>query len=161
MNRLKVSGPVVTLVAAAALGIGLFAVNVSKEAEPAAPTPVAAPSTSAVASTTPPATTSTPAPVQFPAQADYVAEIPTANATLVLQIAVDGGAATAYACDNIAIEEWLAGTASDGVVDLASDDQTSRLDGQLQGSTVVGTLAVGDKEWEFTAAQVEGETDVR
>lgn len=152
---MKIRGPIVTLAAVAALGIGIWLVNVSKE-EPA-PTgkPVAeattttatTPATAAPAPTTPPA----PPAAAFPAKADYVGKIPTANGTITLDITIEGDKAVAYACDGNTIESWLRGSAANGALSLANKDKTSRLEGRLEGTAVVGTLWIGEKKWDFKA----------
>lgn len=151
---MKVRGPLVTLAAVAALGIGIWLVNVSQEPDPAPPGQPVAESTTTTAATTPtsaPAQPSTPPPA-FPAQADYVGKIPTGTGVITLDIAVDGERAVAYACDGNTVEVWLSGSATDGVVNLVNKKNTSRLDGRLEGSAVVGSLSISDKKWDFTAA---------
>jgi hypothetical protein len=149
---MKVRGPLITLAAVAALGIGILTVNISQEADPVIPgQPVAssAPAPEPPAPTTP-APTAPPAPA-FPAKADYVGKIPTATGVITLDIAVDGDKAVAYACDGNSIESWLRGSAVNGTVSLASKDRASRLEGRLDGAAVVGTLWIGEKKWDFTA----------
>jgi hypothetical protein len=152
---MKVRGPLVTLAAVAALGVGIWLINVSKE-EPAPPAkPVAeatttaatTPATAAQAPTTPPA----PPAAAFPAKADYVGKIPTANGTITLDITIDGDKAIAYACDGNSIESWLRGSAANGALNLASKDKSGRLEGRLEGNSVVGTLWIGEKKWDFKA----------
>ena len=151
---MKIRGPLVTLGAVAVLGIGILLVNMSKEESPPPGKP-AAESTTAVATTTTaapaPAPPSTPPPPAFPAKADYVGKIPTANGTITLEIAVDGDKAIAYACDGNTVESWLRGSAVNGAVSLANKDKTSRLEGRLEGNAVVGTLWIGEKQWDFNA----------
>jgi hypothetical protein len=145
-TTMKVRGPLITLAAVAALGVGILTVNISQEADPVVPgTPVAS---SATAPTTP-----APAPPEpaFPATADYVGKIPTATGTITLDISIDGDKAIAYACDGNSIESWMRGSAVDGAVSLASKDGTGRLEGRLDGKAVVGTLWIGQKKWDFTA----------
>ncbi len=151
---MKVSGPLVTLGAVAALGIGILFVNVSQEPEPTAPANSVAESATTTAVTTTPAPPSTPPPAPFPAKADYVGEIATKTGVLTLDITVDGGKAIAYACDGKSVEVWLSGGAENGVVNLANKANTSRLTGRHQGNTVVGTLWIGEKTWDFTTAAV-------
>jgi len=147
---MKVRGPLITLAAVAALGIGILTVNISQESDPVVPgTPVAA-STPAAAPRTP----APPAPA-FPAKADYVGKIPTANGTITLDISVEGDRAVAYACDGNSIESWLRGPAVNGAVSLASKDGTGRLEGRLNGAAVVGMLWIGEKKWDFTAEQAQ------
>jgi hypothetical protein len=149
---MKVRGPLVTLAAVAALGVGILIVNISQEPEPTPPgKPVAASTTTAPATAPrPPAPTTPPAPA-FPAKADYVGKIPTANGVITLEITVEGDKAIAYACDGNTVESWLRGPSVNGTVSLANKDKTSRLEGRLDGTAVVGTLWIGEKQWDFTA----------
>jgi hypothetical protein len=149
---MKVSGPLITLAAVAALGVGILFVNMSKEEAPpqnptAASTTTAAPATPAPQS---PAPVPPPAPA-FPAKADYVGKIPIANGVITLEITVEGDKAVAYACDGSTIESWLRGPAVNGTVSLANKDKTSRLEGRLDGAAITGTLWIGDKKWNFKA----------
>jgi hypothetical protein len=156
MKKSAITGPVITLGAAAALGITLFSINVTQEEAPA-------PRPAAVVAATPaptPVTPSTPRLAPFPVKVQYHSDIPTKRGHLTLDIKVDGATATAYACDNKGIEAWLAGSAVDGEMTLKSTDGTSRLSGRHEGSTVVGNLSIGDKQWAFTAAIVPGRDDV-
>ena len=159
---MKIKGPIATLGAVAVLGTGLWLVNVNKQSEPvpqaAAATATSAPAAlpSAEPAPTPPPAPSTPAAAPFGALEDFVANIPTKSGNLAVEIRVSGDKARAYACDNVGIETWLAGSAVNGVLKLGSADKVSELDGRHQGNTVVGTLRIGEKSWGFTA--VPGET---
>jgi hypothetical protein len=154
---MKVRGPLLTLAAVAVVGVGILLVNVSQEPD-AAPSgkPAAPATTSSVASAAPqpPGPTTPPAP-SFPAKADYVGKVPIANGVITLEITVEGDKAIAYACDGNTIESWLRGPAVNGTVSLANKDKTSRLEGRLEGAAVVGTLWIGEKKWDFTAAPVQ------
>lgn len=154
MKKNGFRGPLVTLAAVAALGGGLWAMNVSQETADAPPAPPVAQSTT-TAVPAPPPPPSTPPPVAFPAKANYVGKIPTAARAITLEITVNGPKAIAYACDGNTVEVWLRGSATDGVLSLVSKDKTSRLDGRLQGTSVVGTLWIGEKKWDFTTAAAE------
>jgi hypothetical protein len=137
-------GPLVTLTVVAVLGLGLMLVTALSELGRTTPG-------MAVAEMSP----GTPAPPpaqQFPAQADYAGEITTATGVITLEISVDGETAIAYACDYDDVEVWLRGSARTGVLNLASKDSTSRLEGRLTGDTVAGTLAVDARKWDFKAA---------
>lgn len=150
---MKVRGPLITLAAVAALGVGILIVNISQEPEPAPPGKPAAVSTTTAPATNapqPPAPTTPPGPA-FPAKADYVGKIPTANGVITLDISVEGDKAVAYACDGNTVESWMRGPAVNGTVSLANKDRTSRLEGRLDGTAVVGTLWIGEKKWDFTA----------
>jgi hypothetical protein len=92
--------------------------------------------------------------------AKYVAEIPTRSGVIAVDIAVDGYTAVAYACDGQGVETWLKGSATAGALSLANQDGTSRLDGRLTNSSIAGTLRIGEKTWDFTAAEAGGRDDV-
>jgi hypothetical protein len=149
---MTIRGPLVTLGAVAALGVGILLVNMSKEEKAPQANPYSHSTTTAAATPAPapPAPSPPPRPA-FPAKADYVGKIPTANGTITVEIAVHGDKAVAYACDGNTIESWLRGSASNGVVSLASKDKTSRLEGRLEGNAVVGTLWIGEKKRDFKA----------
>jgi len=147
---MKIRGPIVTLGAVAALGIGIWLVNVSKE-EPAPAPPAAQTTTTTTAPAPQPPSPPAPPRVAFPAKADYVGKIPIANGTITLDISVEGDNAIAYACDGNTVEVWLRGPAVNGAVSLLSKDKASRLEGRLEGSAVVGTLWIGGKNWDFKA----------
>lgn len=149
---MNIRGPILTIGAVAVLAVGILVVNMSKE-ESAPPANPYGQSTSATAppAASPPAPVTPPPPLAFPAKADYVGKIPTANGTMTLEITVDGDRAIAYACDGNTVESWLRGSAANGAVSLANKDKTSRLEGRLEGSAVIGTLSIGDKKWNFNA----------
>jgi hypothetical protein len=152
-GMMKIRGPLVTLGAVAVLGVGILLVNMSKE-DPDPPASATNPTTTTVAAATPttsPPAPATPPPPAFPAKADYVGKVPTANGTITLEITVQGDKAVAYACDGNTVESWLRGSADNGAVSLANKDKTSRLEGRLEGSAIVGTLWIGEKKWDFNA----------
>jgi hypothetical protein len=153
MNKKRI-GPLVTLAAVAALGGGLWLMNVSQETADAPPAKPVAQSTTTAAPAPPPKPSTLPQPA-FPAKADYVGKIPTAAGVITLEITVNGPKAIAYACDGNTVEVWLKGNATNGALSLASKDKASRLEGRLQGPTVVGTLWIGEKKWDFTTAPAE------
>jgi hypothetical protein len=157
MAKNRIRGPLVTLAAAAALGGGLWWMNVSQEtAEPPAKPVAQSTATAAPApAPAPPPKPSTPPQPAFPAKADYVGKIPTATGVITLEITVNGPKAVAYACDGNTVEVWLKGSATNGTLSLASKDKASRLEGRLQGATVVGKLWIGEKKWDFTTAAAE------
>ncbi|KHO24425.1 hypothetical protein QQ44_15475 [Mycolicibacterium setense] len=152
---MKISGPILTIAAVAALGVGILSVNISKENEPSGSP--AAESTTTLPGTAPaPTPAPSPAPSrEFPARADYVAKIPTAKGTITLGLTVDAEHAVAYACDGNTVETWLRGSATKGVVSLTSKDKTSRIEGRLEGTAIVGTLSIGNDEWQFNAAAAQ------
>jgi hypothetical protein len=152
MAKHKAFGPLLTLVAVATLGGGIWLMNVSQETKPAAST------TSMVQATTSAAPVPLPPPappaVAFPAKANYVGKIPTRSGAITLEVTVAGQRAIAYACDGDSVEVWMRGTATNGRLALWSKDKASRLDGHLDGTSIAGTLAIGQRSWDFTAAPV-------
>ncbi|KAA0099647.1 hypothetical protein CIW49_08620 [Mycolicibacterium sp. P1-18] len=161
MTRIASKGPILTLVAAAVLGIGVFSVNLAEDAPSAAPQPPAAGVGSSTVTPSTPRLPIAPAPVPFPAKAAFHADIPTRTGTLTLDIKVNATRATAYACDNSGIEEWVSGTAVGGALSMTSADGTSRVAGRHQANdTVVGELSIGDAHWTYTASKVKGANDV-
>lgn len=154
---MKRRGPLLTLAAAAVLGMALLIANISKQEEPNKPAP-AAQSQPAVAESAGPTPTTGDAPeaaAPFPAKQDYVDnEIATATGVITLSVTIEGDKAIAYACDGNTIETWLKGSAVDGKLSLANADNTSRLDGRLDGPDLAGTLFIGDKSWPYVAAPV-------
>jgi hypothetical protein len=150
---MKIRGPIVTLAAVAVLGVGILLINISKEEPASSGNPYGGSTTTAAAAPTvaPPPAPSTPPPPAFPPKADYVGKVPTANGTITVEITVDGDKAIAYACDGNTVESWLRGSVVNGAVSLGNKDKTSRLEGHLDGSSIVGTLWIGEKKWDFTA----------
>lgn len=148
-------GPVLTLAAVALVGGGMWLANVSQETDPPAPaTPVGqSTATTTAASPAPPQPSALP-PVVFPAKMNYVGKISTAAGIITLEVTIDGQKAIAYACDGYAVEVWLRGSASNGALALANKDQTSRLTGRLEGTSIAGALTIGAKSWDFTASPV-------
>ena len=155
---MKIRGPLVTLGAVAALGVGILIANISQENQSAAPaTPVAeSPTTTAAAPAPTPSTAITPpAPPAFPVKADYVGKIKISSGVITLEITIDGEKAVAYACDGNTVEVWLSGSAKNGALNLANKRNTSRLEGRHEGNAVVGTLSIDQKSWDFKAAAVQ------
>lgn len=162
MQKNRFRGPLLTLVAVALLGGGIWWANVSQQQDPQAPSAATQSSVAPAADTT--ASPAPAPPAAFPARADYVAAVPTANGTITLDVTIDGTEAIAYACDGVDVEVWLRGGATAGELDLASKDGSSTLDGRLDGAALVGTLAIGDRSWPYRAERVAapgGTRDVR
>ncbi|MEU8894251.1 hypothetical protein [Nocardia sp. NPDC048505] len=145
MKRL---GPWLTLAAVAVLGLVLLVVNMSKDTEPAAAPP------NSPASATAAPTSAAPRATPFPANADYVGTIPlAAGGTMTVEITVEGDKAIAYACDGKTVESWLQGTATNGALKLTGKNDAT-LTGTHDGKAVNGSLAIGGKQWDFTALPV-------
>lgn len=153
MTTRRLIGPVASMAAVGVVGVGLWLVNVSQTPAPPAQTADAS-VVPAGAAPPVPVPSALPAPQGFPAQAEYVSEIPVQGRVLNVEITVDGQNAKAYACDNAGIETWLSGPAVGGAVRLTDPTGGNRLNGQLRNGSIVGTLWVGERSWEFDAAQV-------
>ncbi len=152
LERMKSKGPLVTLAAVAALGGGLWAVNVHHTPPEPAAAPAARPAATATAL---PGPAPKPALDPFAAKANFAGKIPTANGTITLEITVHGTEAVAYACDGRAVEAWLRGSARGGALALSSKGATSSLTGEHHGNTVTGTLAIGEQSWKFATFEVD------
>lgn len=156
MSTRRSIGPVVSIVAVGVVGVGLWLANVAQT--PAPPTQIAEASVApAVAAPPEPAPSALPAPQGFAARAEYVAEIPVRGGVLNVELAVDGENAKAYACDNAGIETWLSGPAIESAVRLTDTTGANRLNGELRNGSIVGTLWIGERSWEFEAAPAGGD----
>ncbi|CAM3636326.1 hypothetical protein [Smaragdicoccus niigatensis] len=142
-------GPILTLGIIGVLIIGILTANALVGSDKDSNKTGATSSKATVAATT----TTTAAPVEsgFPAQVDYSGY---AGDSIALNITVTGTKATAYACDGNSVESWLRGPAENGKLNLTSKSG-DKLTGQLNGTTVTGTLTIGGRSWDFSANQTE------
>lgn len=142
---MKTRGPILTLVAIAALGLVLFLVNLT--AAPGTPPPAQAAAPGTTSASAEPAAAVTP----FPAQASYTGQTEgKTTGEAAVAITVKGEKASAYLCDGKSLEAWYNGTAVDGKVDLKGKDGNV-LTGTLNGDTISGTVSAGGKSWKFSA----------
>lgn len=171
---MRYRGPVITLLAVAALAAVLLVVNLRTAAQTQtagrATSPTAtgqAPATAQpLGGTQPPAGTTQPPdgttqpPGGSPAPPPPVeAEQPayagrTSGNEATIAIAVRGDEASAYICDGKQVEAWLEGTITDGKLTLQGRDD-ARADGSIQGDAVFGTLWVQGKQWPYAAQRAE------
>ena len=143
-------GPLITLIAVAVLGIGLLAVNMSKQSDDSAPAATSgAPTPSDTSSSEP---TATEPGARFPDVQDYVGS---ANGgRITVSVTVEADQAIAYICDGATVEAWLTGSAIDGTVDLANA-RGATLTGRLSGTDIDGALELpGEQAIAFTAGPV-------
>ncbi len=138
--------PLLSIAAVAVTAAGLWLANTAAEpgtgpAVVSAPTPAAA-------------TLTTVAPARFPAAATYSGQVAAKGAPIVVDMTVSGGTAKAYVCDGAAIETWMTGTVDGDTVSLVNADRSGRIDARLQGRTVTGTLALGERSWQLRATEV-------
>ncbi len=155
---MKYRGPVITLLAVAALAAVLLVVNMRTVAETAArgsTPPATAPPAAQVPVVTeppdgppPPAGQPAPPPPAAPPQANYAGRTSGNEATIA--IAVEGGAASAYVCDGKQIESWLDGTIENGQLTLQGGDG-DKVTGSVQDGAVFGTMSVQGKQWPYSA----------
>lgn len=159
-------GPVITLLAVAALAAVLFVVNIRTAADTAAQSSVPAAASQPPAVTQPPEVTAppetTPAPADEPApppaaegaqqQAAYAGRTSGNEATIA--IVVEGDKAAAYVCDGKQTEAWLEGTIADGELALQGADGTE-VTGSIQDGAVFGTVSVQGKQWPYSAQRAE------
>jgi hypothetical protein len=148
---MRIQKPVLSISAVAVVGAGLWLANVA--ADPGSGPVLASPPPSPAAATLTTVAPAPPPPVpQFPAAATYSGTVTTKGAPIAVDITVADGTARAYVCDGAAIETWMSGTVSGDVMKLASAEGT--IDATLRGTTVTGTLAIGERSWPLTAPQV-------
>lgn len=174
------TAPLMTLLAVAALGAGLFATNHlstpapaavpvaanAAAAAPAAPVPAPAPA-APVTGTVPEPAAPAPEPQVGAAEqaeaaaadeADEAAAAPgeaayagrTQGRDMTVAVVVTGDDAVAYVCDTDD-EVWLRGTVTDGELTMENTDGTSTLSGTVDADGAAGTVTVGDDEYAFTA----------
>jgi hypothetical protein len=136
-------GPLLTLLAVAALAAVLVGVNMAGQPSPAAQ-PVAAPAAPAAAPTPAPPTTPPP-----PAEAAYAGR--TAGNEATIAIALKDGRAVAYLCDGKKVEAWLEGTVEGSTFSLTGPDGAT-ITGELSDGAVFGEAAAKGKQWPYSAA---------
>lgn len=161
---MKYRGPVITLLAVAAVAAVILIVNMRTVAQTQTAGQATDPTTTAQApaSAEPPATTQAPggppaAPPPVEAeQAAYAGRTSGNEATIA--IAVRGGEVSAYICDGKQVESWLDGTIADGELSLQGAEEApeeARADGSIQGDAVFGTLWIQGKQWPYAAQRAE------
>ena len=154
MKRLA---PILTLVAVAVLGAALFVANTLTNPAPqsvAAPAPVAE---SAPAPPAPPAEPAPPPPAPTPpppAVAEKIFTGRSAGNEVTVAVAVKDGRAVAYVCDGKKIEAWLEGTLVGNELSLKGSTDGA-LAGLVTDTAVLGIVAVGGKQWPYSAAGVQ------
>jgi hypothetical protein len=84
---------------------------------------------------------------QFPDKVLYAGR--TDDDSTAVAVAVLGDRAAAYVCDGRNVESWMRGTARDGELDLRAKNGDN-LEAKLDGSTIEGTIELGDEKLDFT-----------
>jgi hypothetical protein len=147
---MKKYGPLLTLLAVALLGGGLFAaaaVN-NPAAQPTAP---AAPPAAAPADVPPPAAPAAAPPVV--AEKAYTGR--SSGDEVTVAIAVKDGRAVGYVCDGKKIEAWLEGTLAGDQLDLKSANGKVTVTGVVDEEKSVGDVTVNGKTWAYATDAVE------
>ena len=156
---MRLKGPIVTLVAGAAVAGALLALDLhatgtrpaadraaSGERAPSATPP---PSPSAAASPSPSPSPAVPSPA-LPTGPPVTYAGYTTGGAATIAIAVNGGQAIAYLCDGKRVESWLQGSALNGTLSLTGHNGS--LTGQVANGVATGTVAAGGRQWTFRAA---------
>jgi hypothetical protein len=155
-----------TLGAVAVLAGTLLAINIA--ATPTASRPAAAPA-AAVAETGPPVAPPPPptTPTTPPVVAEKVYAGRSAGNEVTVAVAVKAGRAVAYICDGKQVEAWLQGDLAGATLTLTGANG-ARITGTVDERGALGTVAVGGREWPYTAQAVvapqglyQGRSDVR
>lgn len=153
---MRISGPVVTLAAVAAVGAGVAGMNVVLTAAPEPP--VVEQATGALSLGTgdgpAPAAPAAPAPAAAPSAAQDTKAFTgrTAGDEVTVQVTVENGQARAYVCNpDTGIEAWSEGPVQDGRFSLAGQDGAA-LEGTTDGAAWFGTATADGKSWPFAAA---------
>ncbi|HVH21391.1 MAG TPA: hypothetical protein VNA11_02945 [Pseudonocardia sp.] len=154
---MKRFAPILTLVAVAVLGAALFVANVLSTPAPqtvAAPAPVAdgapiPPGEPAPPAPPPPAPTPPP-----PAVVEKIFTGRSAGNEVTVAVAVKDGRAVAYVCDGKKIEAWLEGTLVGDQLTLKGTKDAA-LAGIVSDTAALGIVAVGGKQWPYSAAGVQ------
>ncbi|MFP5068915.1 hypothetical protein ACLFMI_04515 [Pseudonocardia nantongensis] len=156
---MRISGPVVTLAAVAAVGAGVAGMNVVLTAAPEPPVVDQGTGERSLgtgygeAPAAPAAPAAQPAPAA-PAAAQGTKAFAgrTAGDEVTVQVTVENGQARAYVCNpDKGIEAWSEGPVQDGRFSLAGRDGAA-LEGSTDGAAWFGTATADGKSWPFAAA---------
>jgi hypothetical protein len=150
---MKKYGPLLTLLAVALLGGGLFAAAAVKNPS-AQPTAAAAPPAAAPAEAAPPAAPAEPAAAP-PVVAEKAYTGRSSGDEVTVAIAVKDGRAVGYVCDGKKIEAWLEGTLAGDRLDLESADGKITVTGVVDEEKSVGDVTVNGKKWAYATDAVE------
>jgi hypothetical protein len=83
----------------------------------------------------------------FPEKVVYAGR--TDDDSTAIAVAVLGGRAAAYVCDGRNVESWMRGSAGDGELNLRAKNGDT-VEAKLEGSTIDGTIELGDEKLDFT-----------
>ncbi len=91
--------------------------------------------------------------VAFPETGTYIADVPGADGTMTMVIAVAGDDVVVFATNGVDDEAYFSGTEQDGSFDLTSTNN-DRLTAAFDGTAVNGTLTTNDVAQSFAAPAV-------
>jgi hypothetical protein len=161
---MKKYAPLLTLAVVAVLAGTLLAVNVATTPTSGEAASVA--TTTAAAETPAPAATPEPAAAP-PAVAEKVYAGRSSGNEVTVAVAIKDGKAVAYICDGKKVEAWLQGALAGANLTLTSANG-AKITGTVDEKGSFGTVAVGGKEWPYSAKAVQapqglyqGRSDVR
>jgi hypothetical protein len=97
-------------------------------------------------------TTAEPEGDQFPEKVVYAGR--TDDDSTAIAVAVLGDRAAAYVCDGRNVESWMRGSARDGELNLRAKNGDT-VEAKLDGSTIDGTIELGDEKLGFTIAEAK------
>ncbi|MFI7321479.1 hypothetical protein [Streptomyces venezuelae] len=154
---MKRSGPLLTLLTGLLLALFMLSLNATTETgassygedttapDPSASSPARSPSKS------PSKSPSQSPAAKAPAKADYAGR--TDDDTSAVSVSVRDGKAIAYYCDGRDTESWLKGNVEDDGSMRLTGKHGAKLDGQITGKKVRGTVDVDKETRKFTADQ--------
>ncbi|WP_300013693.1 hypothetical protein [Pseudonocardia sp.] len=144
--------PLLTVGAVAVLGGALFFVN--SVADPAAQETPAAAAAPAAPTAGVPAPEPTAAVDTAPAVVETLWAGRSSGNEVTVAIAVKDGRAVAYVCDGDQVEAWLEGTLTGDRLALSGADGAT-LDGTVDETSALGSVAVGGTSWPYAAKAVQ------
>jgi len=153
---MRLSTPLITLLAGAALGVGLLIA--STMATPPAKSPYAAAATGGGTATNAGATTSpspsappSPAAQHIPGRADYTGPVTGGGATVA--VSVRGGKAIGFVCTTSGTATWLSGAAAAGLLQLSGPGR-ARLTGSYLDHRATGRAWAHGIQYTFAIPRV-------
>ena len=150
---MRLSTPLITLLAGAALGVGLLIA--STMATPPAKSPYAAAATGGGTATNAGATTgpspSGPASPHVPGRADFTGPVTGGGATVA--VSVRGGKAIGFVCTASGTATWLRGAAAAGLLNLSGPGQ-ARLTGSYLDHRASGRARANGTQYRFAIPRV-------
>ncbi|MEV0323392.1 hypothetical protein ACIBKX_26215 [Streptomyces sp. NPDC050658] len=152
---MKRSGPLYTLLGGLLLALFMLSLNATTGTGSTSYGEGSSGSTSPAPATSEPAASPSKEPTpkepaeKPPAKAEYAGR--TDDDTSAVSISVRDGKAIAYFCDGKNTESWLKGDVEDDGSMRLTGKHGAKLDGDLDGDQVRGTVDIDKRTWDFTA----------